>query len=194
MTDIILQLCNITIHSFQVRGHYSFLSLSFFSLRDRSLNPITSRRTWVSTQPVVSTRLIPSGRACQGMPARHACSTYVLSLHPRLNLWSRLLPSTSTKVASTIVSCDLQSRLWMLLYSGLRIAELTRTSLTNTWNRGTRGTEEHEDTRRSQNEINAMATLYTYKRGHTPRIQKGPKRPTLACYSHPLSIEETKDF
>ena len=102
------------------------------------------------------------------------------------------LPSTSTKVASTIVSCDLQSPLWMLLYSGLPIAELTRTSLTNTWNRGTRGTEEHEehekheeheeheDTGRSQNGINAMATPHTYKRGHTPRIQKGPKRPTLA--------------
>ena len=116
MTDIILQLCNITsvdsIHSFHVRGHYSFLSrpwtlfISFtstdtihsfhflFSLGDRSLNPITSRSTWVSTPPVVSLRLIPSGRACRGMPAHHACSTYVLCLHPRFNLWSRLLPIT----------------------------------------------------------------------------------------------------
>ena len=71
----------------------------------------------------------------------------------------------------------------MRLYSGLPIAELTRTSLTDTWNRGTRGTEgheEYEDTRRSQNKINAMATLHRYKRGHTPRIQKGLKRPTLA--------------
>ena len=81
----------------------------------------------------------------------------------------------------------------MRLYSGLPIAELTRTSLTtrgteehveqkdtrktrNTRTRGTRGIrghEEYEDTRRSQNEINAMATLHRYKRGHTPRIQKG---------------------
>ena len=103
MTDIILQLCNITIHSFQAHGHYSILSRPwtllipftfFFSLGDRSLNPITSRRTWVSTPLVVSTRLIPSGRACLGVPAHHACSTYVLSLHPRFNLQSRLLPIT----------------------------------------------------------------------------------------------------
>ena len=46
------------------------------------------------TSTVVSTRLIPSGRACLGMPVHHACSTYVLSLHPRFNLWSRLLPIT----------------------------------------------------------------------------------------------------
>ena len=26
-----------------------------------------------------------------------------------------------------------------------------------------------------------MATHHRYKRGHTPRIQKGPKRPTQAC-------------
>ena len=56
-----------TIHSFHVRGHYSFLSrpwtlfipFTFFSLRDCSLNQMTSLRTWVSTPPVVSTRLIP---------------------------------------------------------------------------------------------------------------------------------------
>ena len=100
------------------------------------------------------------------------------------------LPSTSTKVASTIVSCDLQSRLWMRLYSGWAAFRRTdKNLLTDTWNRGTRGTdgheehekdEEHEDTRWSQNEINAMATLHRYKRGHTPRIQKGLKRPTLA--------------
>ena len=32
------------------------------------------------------------------------------------------LPSSSTRVASTIVSCDLQSRPWMRLYFGLPIA------------------------------------------------------------------------
>ena len=187
MTDIIFQLCNITVHSFQVHGHCSFLSLSFSlgQLTESNYSPL-----YVGLHPtVVSTSLTPSGRACLGVPAHHACSTYVLSLHPRFNLWSRLLPSTSTKVASAIVSCDLQSRLWMRLYSGLPIAELTRNSLTDTWNRGTRGTEgheehekdeEHEDTRGSQNEINAMATLHRYKRGHAPRIRKGLKRPTLA--------------
>ena len=70
----------------------------------------------------------------------------------------------------------------MRLYSGLPIAELTRTSLMDTWNRGTRGTEgheEHEDTRntRTRGEAktkpNAMATLHRYKRGHTLPIQKG---------------------
>ena len=130
MTDIILQLCNITsvdtIHSFHVHGHYSFLSrpstlfipftfvhtIHSFRVRDtihsfhflfsrgRSLNPITSLPTWVSTSPV-STRLIPSGRACLGMPAHHACSTYVLSLHPSFNLWSRLLPITQFPCRST---------------------------------------------------------------------------------------------
>ena len=107
---------------YDVRGHYSFLSRSWtlfipftsvdtihsfhflFSLGDRSLNPITSLRTWVSTPPVVSTRLIPSGRAYLGMPAHHACSTYLLSLHPRFNLWSRLLP-ISFHVALLINSC-----------------------------------------------------------------------------------------
>ena len=141
-----------TIHSIHVRGHYSFLSLSFLSR-----GPLTESHYFPSYvglhPPVVSARLIPSGRACLSMPAHHACSTYVLSLHPRFNLWSRLLPSTGTKVASTIVSCDLQNSLWMLLYSGLPIAELTRTSLTDTWNRGTRGTqghEEHENTRNTR--------------------------------------------
>ena len=64
-----------TIHSFHVRGHYSSLSSSwtlfilftsvdtvhsfhFLFSRDRSLNPITSLSTWVSTPPAVSTRLI----------------------------------------------------------------------------------------------------------------------------------------
>ena len=130
-----------TIHSF----HFLFLSRG--PLTESNYFP-----SYVGLHPtVVSTRLIPSGRTCLGMAAHHACSTYVLSLHPRFNLWSRLLPSTSTKVASTIVSCDLQSRLWMLLYSGLPIAELTRTSLTNTWNRGTRGTEEHEEHEEHEN-------------------------------------------
>ena len=113
------------------------------------------------------------------------------------------LRSISTKVASTIVSCDLQSHLWMCLYSGLPIAKLTRNLLTTrgteehveqrgtrntrktrkTRTRGTRGIrghEEYEDRRRSQNEINAIATLNRYKRGHTPRIQKGLRHPTLA--------------
>ena len=124
-----------TIHSF----HFLFLSRG--PLTESNYFP-----SYVGLHPtVVSIRLIPSGRACLGMPAHHAYSTYVLSLHPRFNLRSRLLPSTSTKVASTIVSCDLQSRLWMLLYSGLPITELTRTSLTDMWNRGTRGTEGHEE-------------------------------------------------
>ena len=56
-----------TIHSFHVCGHYLFLSrpwtlfipFTFFSLGDRSLNPITFLRMWVSTPPAVSTRLIP---------------------------------------------------------------------------------------------------------------------------------------
>ena len=67
----------------------------------------------------------------------------------------------------------------MLLYSGLPIAELTRTSLTDTWNRGTRGTEGHEenekyeDTRRSQNEIDAMATHLKYKRGYSAQLWRG---------------------
>ena len=126
------------------------------------------------------------------MPAHHACSTYVLSLYPRFNLWSRLLPSTSTKVASTIVSCDLQSRLWMLLYSGLCIAELTRTSLTNTWNRGTRGTEEHEEHENTRNTrtreeakkksmpwphstLTKGVTHQEYKRGQSAQLWRGTK-------------------
>ena len=107
MTKTILQMCNITVHSFQVHGHYSFfhfrghffsrpwtLFLSFTSvdtipftsvdtisfflfLGDRSLYLVTSLSTWVSTPPVVSTWLIPSGRACRGVAAHHVCSTYV---------------------------------------------------------------------------------------------------------------------
>ena len=181
MTDTILQLCNITIHSFHAHGHYSFLSRPwtllipftfFFSLGDHSLNPISPRRTWVSTPTIASTRLIPSGRTCIGMPAHHACSTYVLSLHPRFNLWSRLLPSTSTKVASTIMSCDLQSRPWMLLYSGLPIAELTRTSLKDTWNRGTSGTEGHEHGTRGtrEHEEHEVKPKRNQCHGHTPQV------------------------
>ena len=144
MTDIILKLCNITIHSFKSMG--TIHSFHFLFLSRGPLTESNNFPSYVGLHPtVVSTRLIPSGCACLGMTAHHACSTYVLSLHPRFNLWSRLLPSTSTKVASTIVSCDLQSRLWMLLYSGLRIAELTRTSLT------TRGTEEHVEQRNTRN-------------------------------------------
>ena len=82
-----------TIHSFHVCGHYSFLSLFFLSR-----GPLTESSYFPSYvglhSTVVSTRLIPSGCACLGMPAHHACSTYVLSLHPRFNLWSRLLPIT----------------------------------------------------------------------------------------------------
>ena len=83
------------------------------------------------------------------------------------------LPSTSTKVASAVMSCDLQSRLWMLLYSGLPIAELTRTLLTNTWNRGTRGTEEHEEQENTRN----TRTWGTWGEAKTKSM---PKRPTLA--------------
>ena len=36
------------------------------------------------------------------------------------------------------------------------------------------------------NEITAMATLHRYKRGHTPRIQKGLKHPTLAWNEIPF--------
>ena len=67
----------------------------------------------------------------------------------------------------------------MLLYSGLPIAGLELRSRT-------RGTEEHmeqKDTRtrgEAKTKSNAMATLHRYKRGHTPRIQMGLKRPTLA--------------
>ena len=189
-----------TIHSFHVRGHYSFLSrpwtlfipftsvdtihsFHFLFLGDRSLNPITSLRTWVPTSPVVSTRLIPSDRACLGMPAHHAYSTYVLSLHPRFNLWSQLLPSTSTKVTSTIVSCDLQSRLLMLLYSGLPIAELTRTSLTNTWNRGTRGTEEHVEQRNTRNTRNTRSTRWSQNKINAKAPNSGVERNTI-CYNH----------
>ena len=75
------------------------------------------------------------------------------------------LPSTSTKVASTIVSCNLQSRLWMLLCSGLPIAELTRTSLTDTWNRGTRGTEGHEE-----HEECEVKPKRNQCHGHTPQV------------------------
>ena len=89
------------IHSFHVRGHYSFLSLSFLSrgpLTESNYFPSyvglhsTSSFTWVD----------PSGRACLGMPAHHACSTYVLSLHPRFNLWSRLLPITQFPCRSAL--------------------------------------------------------------------------------------------
>ena len=55
----------------------------------------------------------------------------------------------------------------------------TRNTMTR-GKRGIRGYEEYEDTRRSKNVINAMTTLHRYKRGHTPRIQKGLKRSTLA--------------
>ena len=69
------------------------ISFTFFLFQgDHSLYIITSLCTWVSTPPVVSIWLIPSGLACLGVPAHHACSTYVLSLHPRVNLRSRLLP------------------------------------------------------------------------------------------------------
>ena len=75
----------------------------------------------------------------------------------------------------------------MLLYSGLRIAELTRTSLTNTKYRGTHGTEEHEE----------QPTRDQYH-GHTPHLlkgshitnTKGAKAPNCGveqntiCYSH----------
>ena len=119
MTDMLLQLCNITIHSFQVHGHYSFLLRPwtlfipftfFFSFGSHvdtihsfhflflSRGPLTESNYFPSYvglhSTVVSTRLIPSGRACLGMPAHHACSTYVLSLHPKFNLWSQLLPIT----------------------------------------------------------------------------------------------------
>ena len=77
------------------------------------------------------------------------------------------LPSTSTKVASSIVSWDLQSR--SLNTSALWVAN--RQSDQNY-------THEHKA---SQNEANTMATHHRYKKGHTPQIQKVPKRPTLAC-------------
>ena len=149
-----------TIHSFHVHGHYSFLSLSFSLLGTAHWIQLDYFPLYVELHTtVVSTRLIPSGRTCLGMPAHHACRTYVLSLHPRFSLWSRLLPSTSTKVASHLMSCDLQSRLWMLLYSGLPIAELTRTSLT------TRETEEHVEQRDMRN----MRTRGTQEHEEKPK-------------------------
>ena len=73
-------------------------SIHFFHFLSLSQGPLTESNyfpSYVGLHPtVVSTRLIPSGRACLGVPAHHACSTYVLSLHPRFNLWSRLLPIT----------------------------------------------------------------------------------------------------
>ena len=84
---------------------------------DRSLHPITSLRTWVSTPPVVSTRLIPSGRACLGVPEHHACSTYMLSLHPRFNLWSRLLPITQFPCRSAHNLLSYQSKCRSVMYT-----------------------------------------------------------------------------
>ena len=171
-----------TVHSF----HF------LFSLGGRSLNPIYFP-SYVGLHPTVfSSRLIPSGRACLGMPAHHACSTYVLSLHPRFKLWSRLLPSTSTKVASTIVSCDLQSRHSMPPYSGLPIAELTRTWLT------TRGTEEHVEhmdtrntrTTRTRGEAKTKSMPEPHSTGFTSNT-KGAKAPNSGverisvCYRAP---------
>ena len=111
-----------------------------------------------------------------------------MSLHPRFNLWSRsrLLPSTSTKVASHLVSCDLQSRLWMLLYSGLPIAELNpglpianylelrsrHVEQRSTWNRGARGTREPREIWR--HEDYKVKPKRNHCHGHTPQAQKGP--------------------
>ena len=97
------------------------------------------------------------------------------------------LHSTSTKVASHLVSCDLQSRLWILLYSGLPIAnwlELRSRHVEqrNTWNREAQGKrkargheehEEYEDTRNtsSRGEAKTKSMLWPhsthleYKRG-----------------------------
>ena len=91
MTETILQMYNITVHFFQVHGHYSFFHFPghysfhfpghyffhFLFLGDRFLYLVTSLNAWVSTPPVVSAWLIPSGRACLGVPAHHVCSTYV---------------------------------------------------------------------------------------------------------------------
>ena len=44
------------------------------------------------------------------------------------------------------------------------------------------------------NEITAMATLHRYKRGHTPRIQKGLKRPTLAWNEIPFVTNTFADI
>ena len=67
-----------------------FLLLSF------SRGPLSAFNyfpSYVGLHPA-SSWLIPSGRACLSVPAHHACSTYMLSLHPRFNLQSRLLPIT----------------------------------------------------------------------------------------------------
>ena len=83
------------------------------------------------------------------------------------------ISSTSTKVASAIVRCELQSRLWMHLYSGLPIARLTRTSLKDTWNRGTRGTEgleEHDSRERQGTRGHEVKPKRNQCHGHTPQV------------------------
>ena len=92
------------------------------------------------------------------------------TLHPRFSLRSRLLPSTSTKVASTIVSCDLQSRLWMLLYSGLPIAERLEfrsrhVEQRNTWNRGARGKRGTRGTRGTRGEAKTKSMPWPHSTG-----------------------------
>ena len=151
---------------------------------------------------------------------QHMKSAVPVSLHPGCNLWSRsrLLPSTSTKVASHLVSCDLQSRLWMLLYSRLPIAELNsglpianylelrprhveQRSTWNTWNRGARGTREpreirgHEDYKVKPKRNHCHGHTPQAQKGPYPRIQKGLKRPTLAWneiqFVTPVSLQAT---
>ena len=111
------------------------------------------------------------------MPARHACSSYVLSLHPRFNHWSRLLPSTSTKVASYIVSCDLQSE--SLDPSALWVAyRRTDQNFTHEHEAKPKRGQCHGHTPQIQKGPHTTdtkgATHHRYKRGHTPQIQKGP--------------------
>ena len=104
------------------------------------------------------------------------------------------LPSPSTKVASHLVSCDLQSnmdtsRLWTA-YRRTKVwaayRQLPRVSLATCVTKEHVEHENHEKygdtrtTRWSQNEITAMATLHRRKRGHKPQTNGASKHPSLS--------------
>ena len=126
---------------------------------------------------------------CQPSSLQHLC------LHPPgSTFWSRsrLLPFTSsTKVASHL---ELRSseQYWIVLDSGLSIVELNsglhianyqdfRSRQRNSGARGKRKSREirgHEDYK--------VKPKRSHCYGHTPRIQKGLKRPTLAWNEIPF--------
>ena len=87
-------------------------------------------------------------------------------------------PSASTKAASTIVRCDLQSRPWMLLHSGPPIAGPTRTSPTDTWNTATRGTRGEAKTKPMpwpHSKPTKGVTHHEHKRGQSAQLWRGTK-------------------